>query len=172
VLARDETSWFVNAAVANAEVRWTIPGDWTSQTYNITSDSTGVTTAFTGYLHRMIPSNSVTSAVKIIGNSVINYVKLGSANASGLPFNPGTLDYITYDIHGRTFTTPVVLGFVNATTGRMSTTTIAANRQSSFSDTGHKLDVPDLAFNNDDEFMLWHLSGGNLTDLELRLYTA
>jgi len=157
--------------VTNAEIRWTIPTDWTSQSLTLTSDITGTTLTRTGYLHRMIPVDSNTSVVQTVGNAVVYFVKLGSANSSGIPLNAGAIDYLTYDIYGTTSTSDVVLGLTNSTAGTMSTATIAANRSSSFDDTNHKLDITNLALANDDEFMVFHLSGGNLSDIELRLHT-
>jgi len=49
---------------------------------------------------------------------------------------------------------------------------IAANRRSSFADPGHKLEVSNLTFADNDEFMLLHLDGGTLTDIELQLHSA
>jgi len=139
---------------------------------SLTSDTTGTVLTRTGYLHRMVPVNANTTVVQTVGAAVIRFVKLGAANSSGIPVSAGTLDYLTYDIHGMISATDVTLGLVNATSGKMSTATIAASCRSSFADTGHKLNITDLAFNNDDELMLFHLSGGNLTDFELRLHTA
>jgi len=168
---RDETGGF-DTAVTNAEIRWAIPTDWTSMTLTLTSDDTGTTVTRTGYLHRMIPVSPSTSVVQVVGEAVINFVKLGSANSSGIPLNAGTIDYLTYEIYGTTSTSDVVLGLTNSTTGTMSTATIAANRSSSFDDTNHKLDITNLALADNDELMVFHLSGGNLSDIELRLHTA
>jgi len=54
----------------------------------------------------------------------------------------------------------------------MSTATITAGRSSSFDDTNHKLDITDLVLADNDELMVFHLSGSDLTDIELRLHTT
>ena len=168
---RDETSG-LSTAVTDAEVRWAIPADWTSTTWSMVSDTTGTTVTRTGYIHRIIPVDDTTTVDLAGGATVIYYVQLGSAYSSGIPINAGTIDYLTYDIRGTTSSTDVVLGLANSTAGTMSVATIAADRTSSFYDTNHKLDVTDLAFADDAELMVFHLAGGDLSDIELRLHTA
>lgn len=168
---RDETNG-LSTAVTNAEVRWPIPADWSSMTLSWTSDTTGNIITRTGFLHRLIPANPNIAVLQTTEDASIALVQLGASHSAGLPLNPGTIDYLTYDIRGATSTTPVTFGIANATSGKMSTVTIAVNRASSFADSGRKLNITDLAFANDDEFMLFHLAGGNLSDFELRLHTA
>ena len=168
---RNETGGW-DSAVTNAEIRWAILTDWVSMSLTLTSDTTGTVLTRTGYLHRMLPVDSNTSVVQTVGNAVVYFVKLGSANSSGIPLNAGTIDYLSYEIYGTTSTSDIVLELTNSTTGKMSTATITANRSSSFDDTNHKLDITNLAFADNDELMVFHLSGGNLSDIELRLHTA
>ena len=168
---RDETGGF-DSAVTDAEIRWAIPTDWTSMSLTLTSDTTGTVLTRTGYLHRMLPVDSGTTVVQTVGDAVVYLVKLGSAYSSGIPINAGTIDYLTYDIRGTTSTTNVVLGLANSTAGTMSVATVTTNRASSFEDTNHKLDITDLAFADDAELMVFHLAGGDLSDIELRLHTV
>lgn len=170
VILRDETNGFTSA-VTNAAIRWLLPSDWTSMTLSLMSDTTGTTSTRTGFIHRMLPVDSNLAIVQTTGAAVIRYVRLGASRSDGIPLTAGTLDYITYDIFGATSATNVSLGFVNSTTGKMSITTISANRRSSLEDPGNKRNLLDLVFNADDQFMLFHLAGGNLTDIELRLHT-
>lgn len=80
---RDETGGF-DSAVTNAEIRWAIPTDWVSMSLTLTSNTTGTVLIRTGYLHRMLPVDSNTSVVQTVGNAIVYFVKLGSANSSGI----------------------------------------------------------------------------------------
>ena len=126
---RNETGGW-DSAVTNAEIRWAILTDWVSMSLTLTSDTTGTVLTRTGYLHRMLPVDSNTSVVQTVGNAVVCFVKLGSANSSGIPLNAGTIDYLSYEIYGTTSTSDVVLELTNSTTDKMSTATITANRSS------------------------------------------
>ena len=57
----------------------------------LTSDTTGTVLIRTGYLHRMLLVDSNTSVVQTVGNAVVYFVKLGSANSSGIPLNAGSV---------------------------------------------------------------------------------
>jgi len=170
-MLRDETGGFDDVST-NAAVRWSIPSDWASTALTLVDDTTGDTHTSTGYLHRLIPVSSTVALVQDNGNSALHFVPIDSTHTQGIPVNAGTLDYLTYAINGAISSTAVSLGVANTRTGQMSTATIAANRRTSFADTNRRLELANLTFAEDDELVIYHLSGGTLTDCELRLHST